>query len=281
MDTLWTVVITQLQSIAVGKHFIVMIIKLLNLISQILTIHLLPIYCCTGSFHDVGLASMSRRTCVVVGHMCSCPVIVGCLARPWRMGADRLPWCRHICLSLNYRSRNRHRNLWDRQCVSSWWPLVWFEHSNGFLQLYIYMYVFIYNCVSGSCIGCTLYLCVCWWGKGWPVVACPSRTLVVLYRMLTIFTRYILTNVWDAVFTFIHLPRMFLSTDLPFANNGLNKMPWTSYISYLHAILRIISRGVSGLATGSPCGVWGRGWTTCLLRDSPLFGLHFKMTVGM
>ena len=53
--------------------------------------------------------------------------------------------------------------------------------------------------------------------------------------------------------------------------NGLNKLPWTSY---LHAILRIISKGVSGLATDSPCGVWGRGWTTCLLHDSPLFSLH-------
>ena len=38
---------------------------------------------------------------------------------------------------------------------------------------------------------------------------------------------------------------------------------------------------VSGLATDSPCGVWGRGWTTCLLHDSPLFGSHFKMRVGM
>ena len=51
--------------------------------------------------------------------------------------------------------------------------------------------------------------------------------------------------------------------------------------SMLHAILRIISRGVSGLATDSPCGVWGRGWTTCLLHDRPLFGSHFKMRVGM
>ena len=65
---------------------------------------------------------------------------------------------------------------------------------------------------------------------------------------------------------------------LCFSNNGLNKLPWTSY---LHAILRTIGRGVSDLATDSPCGVWGRGWTTCLLHDSPLFGSHFKMRVGM
>ena len=49
---------------------------------------------------------------------------------------------------------------------------------------------------------------------------------------------------------------------------------------HLHAMLRIISRGVSGLATDSPCGVWGRGWTTCLLHDSPLFGSHFKTSNG-
>ena len=34
-------------------------------------------------------------------------------------------------------------------------------------------------------------------------------------------------------------------------------------------------------ATDSPCGVWVRGWTTCLLYDGPLFGSHFKMRVGM
>ena len=65
---------------------------------------------------------------------------------------------------------------------------------------------------------------------------------------------------------------VFFVHGLCFSNNGLNKLPW---ISYLHAILRIISRGVSGLATDSPCGVWGRGWTTCLLDDS---SVHFKMS---
>ena len=69
----------------------------------------------------------------------------------------------------------------------------------------------------------------------------------------------------------------FLSTDFAFWITD-----WTCcHGPYLHAILRIISRSVSGLATDSPCGVWGRGWTTCLLHDSPLFGSHFKMRVGM
>ena len=85
------------------------------------------------------------------------------------------------------------------------------------------------------------------------MVACPSRSLDVLYRMLKIFACYVLTYVWDAVSIFNHLPRMFLVHGRCFSNNGLNKLPWTSY---LHAILRIISRGVSGLATDSPCGVW-------------------------
>ena len=68
-----------------------------------------------------------------------------------------------------------------------------------------------------------------------------------------------------------------LSTDFAFWITD-----WTCcHGPHLHAILRIISRGVSGLATDSPCGVWGRGWTTCLLHDSPLFGSHFKMRVGM
>ena len=74
-----------------------------------------------------------------------------------------------------------------------------------------------------------------------------------------------------------HLPRMFLSTDFAFWITD-----WTCcHGPHLHAILRIISRGVSGLATDSPCGVWGRGWNTCLLHDCPLFGSHFKMRVGM
>ena len=105
------------------------------------------------------------------------------------------------------------------------------------------------------------------WGGGGPVVACPSQALVVLYRMLTIFPCYILTYVWDAVSIFNHFPGMFLFTDFAFRITD-----WTSCHGpqYLHAILRIISKGVSGLATDSPCGVWGRGWTTCLLNDSPL-----------
>ena len=68
-------------------------------------------------------------------------------------------------------------------------------------------------------------------------------------------------------FYFNHLPLMVFVPELCFPNNRLNKLPWTSY---LHALLRISSKVV-----------WGRGWTTCLLHDSPLFGTQFKMTLGM
>ena len=112
----------------------------------------------------------------------------------------------------------------------------------------------------------------------WPVVAGPSRALVVLYRMLTIFACYVLTFMFGMLFLFLATShRMFLSTDFAFRTTD-----WTCcHGPHLHAILRIISRGVSGLVTDSPCGVWGRGWTTCLLHDSPFFGSHFKMKVGL
>ena len=51
MDTRWTMVITQPQSIVVGKYFTVTIIKLPNVISRIPMIHLLPIYSCTSSWN--------------------------------------------------------------------------------------------------------------------------------------------------------------------------------------------------------------------------------------
>ena len=81
----------------------------------------------------------------------------------------------------------------------------------------------------------------------------------------------------DAVSNFNHLTMMFLSTDIAFRITDCT----CCHEPHLHAILRINSRGVSGLATDSPCGVWGRGWTTCLLHYSPIFGSHFKMRVGM
>ena len=51
------------------------------------------------------------------------------------------------------------------------------------------------------------------------------------------------------------------------------------FLSYLHTKLRMISSSISGLATDSSCGVWGREWTTCLLCGGPMLGLCFKTIV--
>ena len=46
-------------------------------------------------------------------------------------------------------------------------------------------------------------------GEGVACGGLPSRALVVLYRMLTIFACYVLTYVWDAVSILNHLTRKF------------------------------------------------------------------------
>ena len=108
-------------------------------------------------------------------------------------------------------------------------------------------------------------------GLPFPDIGCP---ILDVDNLCLLFIEF---YVWDAVSIFNHLPRMFLSKDFAFRITD-----WTCcHGPHLHAILRIIGRGVLGLATDSPCSVWGRGWTTCLLHDSPLFGSHFKMRVGM
>ena len=108
-------------------------------------------------------------------------------------------------------------------------------------------------------------------GLPFPDTGCPI--LDVDHLCLLCIEFYVL----DAVSIFNYLPRILLSTDFAFLITD-----WTCcHGPHLHAILRVISRGVSGLATDPPCGVRGRGWTTCLLHDNPLFGSHFKIRVGM
>ena len=48
----------------------------------------------------------------------------------------------------NYRSRNRHRNLWDGQCVSSWWPLDWFGYLH---ELYSDIWFTFKSLIDGVC----------------------------------------------------------------------------------------------------------------------------------
>ena len=60
-----------------------------------------------------------------------------------------------------------------------------------------------------------------------------------------------------------------------FPNNGMVKLPWASLIWDLHDKERIIRMSIPGLSTGSPWGVCGLGWSTCLLHGDPLLGLLF------
>ena len=103
-------------------------------------------------------------------------------------------------------------------------------------------------------------------------MACPFRTLVVLYRMFPFIICLILMN-YLMEFYFIgfvnaHLPGCFC--------------PWTFRLEYrpehvtfgLLCVIfkfpsRIFCRRVPGFATDCPCGVWCRGLTTCLLYVGP------------
>ena len=143
------------------------------------------------------------------------------------------------------------------------WP-----HMIVYTYIYIYKYI---NCVFRSLISDVTCNFVS------AVVVCPSWVLVVPYRMLTIFACYVLIFMFWMLF-------FILTTSLWCFVHGFyfRITDWTCcHGPHLHAMLRIISRDVSGLAADSPCGVWGRGCTTCLLHDSPLFGWYFKLRVGM
>ena len=51
------------------------------------------------------------------------------------------------------------------------------------------------------------------WGKGWPEVACPFRTLVVPKWMFAKFTQYEMIDIWGIDFALTHLLMMSLSMD--------------------------------------------------------------------
>ena len=83
-------------------------------------------------------------------------------------------------------------------------------------------------------------------------------------------------HVWVTVSLIVHLPRMFPPTDILFEKKKrIGLVSIDLFISYLHTLLVIINRSVSGLATDSPCGVWGRGLTTCLLCNGPILGVCY------
>ena len=102
-------------------------------------------------------------------------------------------------------------------------------------------------------------------------MACPFRTLVVLYRMFPFIICLILMN-YLMEFYFIgfvnaHLPGCFCPWTFRL-NIGLNTSPSDSFVSFKFPS-RIFCRRVPGFATDCPCGVWCRGLTTCLLYVGP------------
>ena len=68
--------------------------------------------------------------------------------------------------------------------------------------------------------------------------------LVVPWRMLAIFTLYEMIYVWGTISAFIRPTRMLPCT--AFFNNGMDKLPWTSFISDLHTKPRMISSSFPG-----------------------------------
>ena len=83
---------------------------------------------------------------------------------------------------------------------------------------------------------------------------------------------YEMMNIWDTVSTFIHLHRMFLSTDNLFEQR-IGQFTLAHLYIILHNILSEINKSVPGVVTDSPYGVWGRELTTCHL------GNHIWLTV--
>ena len=114
-----------------------------------------------------------------------------------------------------------------------------------------------------------------WWWEWWPVGAAFS--LVVLYRMLAIFIQYEVINVWDTGSVSTHLPMMFLYMDFFFEKRICLVSMDLLYIRFTY----YTQRSVSNWATDTPCGVWGRSWTTCLPRGDPILGLGFQRMVGV
>ena len=135
----------QPQSIVMGKHFTVTITKLLNVISRIPIIHLLPIYFCTNSSWNVRatislegrlslLALSSVYSLTVEDGSWSTPMVPPQLSVPLQQVEEWAPkpvgWT--MCFLLTTSSL-----AWTLMIV---------------LYIYIYIYIYIYNCVFGSLI---------------------------------------------------------------------------------------------------------------------------------
>ena len=70
-----------------------------------------------------------------------------------------------------------------------------------------------------------------------------------------------------------YLPNAF---DVVLVNAWLHTFLTILHEMRIHTKLSVINRRVPGWDTDSPCGVWGRGWTTCLLYGGPPLGLYIQ-----
>ena len=160
---------------------------------------------------------------------------------------------------INYRLRNKRRNLWVGWCVSSWWP--WFPSRSSVLiyiflcicmpymssvigRIYIYIYIYttgvsfsigeaapyhvLLDCISGEC-----------------AVPGLNDTFCFLWLTNCVLLNTLILGIW--CFTIPHLPGCFLSLDLLSeyriqhgANGPLDVT--SSYSTW------IFCRGVSGFA---------------------------------
>ena len=82
-------------------------------------------------------------------------------------------------------------------------------------------------------------------------VALPFRPMVVMYRMLAIFTWYEMINLWATVYAFIRHPCMFMSTEFLFEKRIRLVTIDLSYFRLTYHT-HDIQQECSGLATDSP-----------------------------
>ena len=102
-----------------------------------------------------------------------------------------------------------------------------------------------------------------------------------LWLLAFVLNNTLILGIWCS--TIPHLPGCFCPWTF-FQNIGFNMVPSDPFMSHQATQLGYICMGVSGFATDSPCGVWCRGLTTCLLHVVPPFGnrlLNNSWAVGL
>ena len=88
-------------------------------------------------------------------------------------------------------------------------------------------YILLYDLLLKDWLmGCAAYfICIDWWWKGWPMVACPFRHWVSCTGCCQYLLNNEMFNVWATVSTIVRLPGIFPPTDFPFENRmGLVSM---------------------------------------------------------